>query len=137
MIVQETQDGASDNNDDITGDHEHRVPDRKFIRPLGDTQGDDCRQHQSLVSDGIKDGTQPGLQVIATGKPPVDPVTKGGNKKDRNRGESQILVGMTRGGGLSIIDRQHDKDRNQEDPGNGDLVRERHTYLTFRGGAKS
>ena len=69
----------------------------------------------------------------APGQPPVDPVTQGGRKKNGNGCEAKILIGVTCSGCLPVIDRKDDKDRDQKDPGDSDLVGKGHTSATFRG----
>jgi len=67
----------------------------------------------------------------ASCQPTIHTVTQGGDQKNTDGGHPEGFVWVSGHGRLAIIDCKHDKDRDQEDPDDGDLVWKGHQISTI------
>ncbi len=134
VAIEMLQDHTSYNDDRITRDDKNREPKGKCVGPLAQAQGDDCRQQEPFVRDGIEHSAERAPLSPPPGHPPVQTVCDRRDKKYGHCRPTLPLVAFSLFHPFSIVNGEQHEDRDEQNPGNRDFVGQRHEAKNLRRG---
>lgn len=127
LVVMENPEAAHDDN--VAGDNKDDEPWGQLpaIWPPGkDREGGECEEEETLVGQGIEKGSELGELIELPREVAIKGVADGGNGEDDDREPAQGFIRIAAADAKAVIDRQRNKDWDEQQSDDGDLSRQIH-----------